>query len=57
MSFVVLVEIDNAAFDPEPAVELARILRELADRVERGQPSGLLRDVNGNIVGSSKFNA
>jgi hypothetical protein len=46
------VTMDNAAFD-EPAFELARILRELANSIER---NGIgcdkrLMDVNGNRVG------
>lgn len=31
--------------------EVARILRRLADRIEGGETSGNLRDVNGNRVG------
>ena len=45
------ITMNNAAFD-EPATELARILRELADDVEQGQDAKNLRDVNGNKVGS-----
>jgi len=39
------------AFD-EPALELARILRELADRIENGTAPEVLHDLNGNRCGS-----
>ncbi len=46
---------DNAAFDGDCAGEVARILRELAERIESqglmgGEEHGL-RDINGNTVG------
>lgn len=53
----IAVTMINAAFDP-PRPELARILRDLADRVEAGTGESLtggrwlLKDVNGNRVGS-----
>jgi len=54
MKATISIEMDNAAFDPHGA-ELARILRELADRVEgRATADGQsynLRDANGNRVG------
>lgn len=55
MNFYVEIECNNAAFGPpmgEPEIELARILRDLAIRLEGGDVSGRLRDVNGNTVGS-----
>ena len=46
------IETDNAAFDDQPATELARILRDLAARIESDPESYIvLRDVNGNKVG------
>ncbi len=44
------------AFD-EPAAELARILRELADRIETAGNSGrvALYDLNGNRCGNASF--
>lgn len=54
----IAIDIDNAAFADDPVPEVARILRELADEIER---SGLpetnrdvftLRDINGNLVGA-----
>ena len=45
----------NAAFDGvHKAYEIARILRELADKVEGGYCTGKLKNVfyyNGNIIG------
>jgi len=47
----VRINTDNAAFRPDPTFEIARILRELADRIEWGEEDGKLTDVNGNVVG------
>jgi hypothetical protein len=49
------IETGNAAFDADGGglnAESARILRHVADRVEAGQMSGNVRDINGNTVGS-----
>ena len=43
---------DNAAFE-EPGLEIARILRDAADKVERGTWGFILRDYNGNKVGTA----
>lgn len=50
------IEINNsgAAFD-EPRQEIARILRELADRFDNGNPPEVLRDHNGNSCGAVYF--
>lgn len=45
------IEMDNAAFTDSPGIELARILRELAEAVENGADYKVLRDGNGNRVG------
>lgn len=46
------IECENAAFDANPLPEIARILREAADRVDRASAAaGNLRDSNGNKVG------
>lgn len=42
---------DNAAFLPDAGLETARILRQLADRVQDGSSEGVLRDANGAIIG------
>jgi hypothetical protein len=48
----ITIAMDSAAFDDAPMTELARILREYADKIERdGEPSKKLRDINGNVVG------
>jgi len=55
------IETENAAFDDEPASEAARILRDLASRLERegvGEESHgrefKLSDINGNRVGFAR---
>jgi hypothetical protein len=52
--FKLEIETDNYAFD-EPGPEVARILREVADRVEQltdKEPyGGNFKDVNGHTVG------
>ena len=51
--FYLNIETDNAAFtDDAPEAEIARILRRIAERVERGEQSGDIMDVNGNRVGA-----
>ena len=50
------IETNNAAFEDNCPQETARILRDLADRIENGlgsgQDSGALLDINGNRVGN-----
>jgi hypothetical protein len=50
------IQTDNAAFDDRCPQETARILRELADKIEAGIGSGLERgvliDSNGNSTGT-----
>jgi hypothetical protein len=51
---------DNAAFEEAPLTEVARILRALADRLDRmtgGYPYGTVSDVNGNVIGHWSHNA
>lgn len=45
------IEMDNAAFEDQPATELGRILRELAAHIEDGGEGKFLMDLNGNKVG------
>lgn len=49
------MSLDNAAFADDPAPEIARILRQLADKLEgRGiDDEILLWDINGNRVGKA----
>lgn len=51
----ITIKTDNAAFE-DKGVELARILRRLADAMEstNGEYNGKLIDVNGNTVGAVK---
>lgn len=53
-------ETDNEAFTDEASSEVARILRDLADKIEG--PAGRfysapVRDINGNRIGSVDFDA
>jgi hypothetical protein len=55
-TFNLTIDWDNATFgdpfDENAAItELAHILRELADRIEQGNPSEPVRDTNGNRIG------
>jgi hypothetical protein len=46
----------NVAFDENPDLEVARILRALADAIEKGKEGQFtLRDINGNTVGRAFF--
>lgn len=45
------ITMNNAAFEDQPATELARILRECAVYSEEGATEMTLRDINGNKVG------
>ncbi len=55
--FQLEIETNGAAFEDDCPAELARLLRELAERIESivrhnalGEYSGGLRDLNGNTV-------
>lgn len=55
IQFRLQIACDNAAFEDGMATELARILRDVARRIESGEDCGSfvsVRDVNGNVVGS-----
>ena len=58
MTFKLEIATDNEAFDPYPGVEVARILRELSDKIECDRlhvgASYRLSDVNGNRVGEAR---
>jgi len=46
------IETINAAFDGAPALEVAAILRRLADRLDAGdRPPERMHDTNGNACG------
>lgn len=54
-TFKLVIGTDNAAFEPQPTTEIVRILREVANKIEREEqdlfPSRTVYDVNGNDVG------
>lgn len=53
--FTLSINTSNAAFDDYEAHEVARILRELAQRLENNgmESEIILRDINGNKVGTA----
>lgn len=53
-AFILDISTENAAFEDtlDGRGEVARILREIADRLDEGQHNGTARDVNGNKCGS-----
>lgn len=57
MQFDLSIDCDNEAFTDDPTAEVARILRNLADRLTGASPDEdyPLRDVNGNRVGKAEF--
>lgn len=55
MDLTLKIQSENAAFvddGNDGRSETARILREAADKIEKGADSGKLYDVNGNPVGN-----
>ena len=50
--FTLQIETGNAAFEHGGGAEIARILREVADRIAVGRFTNKLRDSNGNTVGA-----
>lgn len=50
--FKLSIETTNEAFADDPNEEIARLLEKAAQRVRDGYQSDLLRDANGNTVGS-----
>lgn len=54
MKLTLKLRLDNAAFDLCLATETARILKEVAERIEDGRGEGKCRDINGNTVGEWK---
>ena len=52
--FVLKIKTENAAFE-DRELEVARILRDVAQRIEDDYQSGSCRDSNGNLVGDFSF--
>jgi hypothetical protein len=48
---IIEIECTNAAFFPDKELEIARILRVMADKLERGIIPAIPRDINGNKCG------
>jgi hypothetical protein len=55
MRFILEIEGANGASYEDTPGEVARLLRDCAGQVEDGIRQGLLRDLNGNHVGSWQF--
>ena len=56
--FTLEIELENAAFHPEPEPEVGRILRRLADIYRRGRPLDApkpVTDIHGNRVGTARI--
>ena len=49
------IDCDNVAFEDDYVAEVARILHDVARRLEAGHTDGALRDFNGNTVGQFGF--
>lgn len=56
MRFTVMIQCDGAAFEDDPAAELARLLGVVAERSVMS-PAGRLLDANGNQCGTWAFEA
>jgi len=54
---IITIDTDNAAFDDEDEAPriLRRILKELSERIEISDFPTMLRDINGNYVGSVEY--
>lgn len=50
--FKLTIRTENEAFDGFPGDELARILRDVAEKLQDGRNRAVCVDVNGNTVGS-----
>lgn len=50
--FTLTIDLDNDAFQPDPAEELAYHLRRITNQIAAGYQSAPIIDTNGNTVGS-----
>lgn len=55
MLFTIHIECDNDSFAEDKGEEVARILREVAMKIEDGYTTCYLNDSNGNSVGMAEF--
>lgn len=53
--FTLTFNTDNAAFDEIAATETARILRDVAKHIERGDLERSIMDSNGNRIGAYRL--
>jgi hypothetical protein len=51
MKFEMSFDMDNAAFEDQPATEAGRIINQTARKLMNGETEGKVRDINGNIIG------
>ena len=49
--FTLQIKTANAAFSPDPQVELSRLLKLVAARLDDFHDQGPIMDANGNLVG------
>lgn len=52
IGFTITFDTDNDCFTSKPEKETARILRDIAGKVEAGQTFGKVMDINGNSIGT-----
>jgi len=55
MELEIRIESENAEFTENAELETARILHDIADRIENGYGGGSCMDINGNKVGTWYF--
>jgi hypothetical protein len=46
------INLDNAAFEDNPATEIWSVCNQMHDAIRREETEGKLRDTNGNTVGA-----
>ena len=51
----IVISTGNAAFENNTNLEIARILRDVAKKLEQDQDVDKLMDANGNLAGYVKF--
>jgi hypothetical protein len=58
MTLTITIQMDNAAFEPHPRREIARLLKLVADQMwiksNLSTYSSVLMDINGNKVGKAE---
>ena len=52
MTVIITIKCDNAAFEPGPGIEVARLLRRMAKDTESNLEDQRYVDLNGNKVAS-----